>query len=148
MENKFILDCLKPLNLPIRHIRKTHDRSIHPRGVAKHQQQRFGMGAPRRIQNQSAVRKSQSSTHGNARTKQKLVHPKIVRLFSKGHGLMTHEAGKGDKRRPEDSKAFMESFDRIFRPQASTQEKMRQNAEIEELKQITRNLDRNTGSNK
>ena len=61
---------------------------------------------------------------------------------------MTHEAGKGDKRRPEDSTAFMESFDRIFRPQASTQEKMRQNAEIEELKQITRNLDRVTGANK
>lgn len=61
---------------------------------------------------------------------------------------MTHEAGKGDKRRPEDSKAFMENFDRIFRPNASTQEKTRQNAEIDELKKITRNLDRVTGANK
>jgi hypothetical protein len=31
---------------------------------------------------------------------------------------MAHEAGKGDKRRPEDSEAFRNNFDAIFRKQA------------------------------
>ena len=30
---------------------------------------------------------------------------------------MAHEAGKGDKRRPEDSEAFRNNFDAIFRKQ-------------------------------
>ena len=55
-----------------------------------------------------------------------------------------NEAGKGSKRRPEDSKAFMESFERIFGSKPSTDQNKRQSAEIEQLKQITRNLDRNT----